>query len=354
MPRNTDLTEAIQYLKLTLPEMSKRKIATTPENYAVWYEFILGKNLGLKTHIAELDKRQADYTEEVNATLYEKYILCAADQAEITKLKDNVRRIISELLGSLASEGEQLTSFSNTLIQFSEQIQEVSTAEALQGMIKELLVETRKREEATLELKQSVSSMADDIKDLRLEMERLNEEANTDSLTQVKNRRAFEIALDKSMLSSAQDSTPLCIIMVDIDHFKNFNDQFGHTIGDKVLRYVANSLLQSVRGSDTIARVGGEEFAIVLPETDYEGALAVAENCRDKIARQPLSDSKANKKLGSLTVSAGVGEYHPRESTEDLIRRTDACLYQSKRYGRDKVTGERELKDYKERDVTWI
>ena len=354
MPRKSDLSEAIQYLKLTLPEMSKRKIATTPENYAVWYEFTVGKNLGLKTHIADLDKRQADYTDEINAGLYEKYILCASDQAEINKLKDNVRRIISELLDNLSTEGEQLSSFSDTLHHFSQQIQEASTAEALQEMIKELLIETRKREEATVELRQSVSTMASDIKDLRLEMERLNEEANTDTLTRVKNRRAFEIELDKAMLASTREMNTLCVIMLDIDHFKSFNDQFGHTIGDKVLRYVANSLMQTIRGNDTLARVGGEEFAIILPETEYEGALAVAENCRDKIARQPLSDSKANKKLGSLTISAGVGQYRPRESSEDLLRRADACLYQSKREGRDRVTGERDLKDQPSKDVTWI
>ncbi|OZG71166.1 hypothetical protein BTA51_22605 [Hahella sp. CCB-MM4] len=354
MTRKTDLTEAIHYLKQTLPEMSKRKIATTPENYAVWYEYTIGKNLGLKAHIFDLDKKQADYTDEVNAELYAKYILCSTEQAEINKLKDSVRKIITELLENLNDEGEQLSDFSRTLQQFSAQIQDVSTSDALQEMIRELLVETRKREQATHNLQETVCSMASDIKDLRMEMERLNEEANTDSLTRVRNRRAFDIALDKAIHLSMHENTALAVILIDIDSFKQFNDQFGHSIGDKVLRYVASSLTQCVRGSDMVARVGGEEFAILLPETDYVGAMSVAENCRQKIARQPLSDSKENKKLGSLTVSAGVGSYHSRESIEDLMRRTDACLYQSKREGRNKVTGESDLEGNLSEDFTWI
>ncbi|WP_020410048.1 diguanylate cyclase [Hahella ganghwensis] len=354
MNRKTDLSEAIQYLKQTLPEMSKRKIPTTPENYAVWYEYTVGKNLGLKSHVYELDKKQSEYTDEVNAELYEKYILCSSEQAEINKLKDSVRKIITELLDNLADEGEQLSDFSKTLQQFSAQIQHVSTSDGLQEMIKELLTETRKREHATHNLQQTVCSMANDIKDLRQEMERLNEEANTDSLTRVKNRRAFDIALDKAVHLSAQEQAPLSVILIDIDCFKQFNDQFGHSIGDKVLRYVASSLTQCVRGSDDVARVGGEEFAILLPDTSYEGAMSVAENCRLKISKQPLSDSKENKKLGSLTISAGVGSYQSRESIEDLMRRADACLYQSKRNGRNKVTGEKELEGNLSEDFTWI
>lgn len=339
-----DLAQAVRYLKLTLPEMSKREVPTTPENYAVWYEYTTGTNHDLKQAIDNLISEKATFSDKINDDLYQRYI-ANGQQTAVDGIRDSVRIIINDLLAQISSEGDGLGNYAKTLESFSEKVSTTSDTDAIKILISELLLETRKREEATHSLQASLDTMAQEMTQLRKEVERLNNEASTDALTRVSNRRAFDIALERAISSSKMNSTRLSLLILDIDHFKNFNDQFGHVIGDKVLRFVATMLQKNVKGNDTVARFGGEEFAVILPETAYEDALSVAENVRKRICAQTLSDSAENIKLGSVHVSVGGALYRYGESAEEFIHRADKCLYQAKNNGRNKVVGEEELKE---------
>ena len=339
-----DLTQAVHYLKLTLPEMSKREIPTTPENYAVWYEYAAGTNLELKQKIDSLIKKDSPFSEKLNSDLYAQYIE-NGQQIAVDGIRDSVRKIINELLQQVSNEESGLGGYAKSLESFSEKVSlTVDTdTSAISVLVTELLAETRKREEATHSLQATLDSMAQEMTQLREEVERLNDEASTDALTRVKNRRAFNIALEKAISSSKLESTPLTLLVLDIDHFKQFNDQHGHITGDKVLRFVATMLQKNVKGNDTVARFGGEEFAVILPDTVYDNALLVAENVRSRIAAQTLTDSAANIKLGSVQASIGVASYRYGESPEEFIHRTDQCLYKAKNQGRNRVVGEQDV-----------
>ena len=177
------------------------------------------------------------------------------------------------------------------------------------------------------------------MKKLRAEVSKLNSEATTDSLTKVNNRRAFDMEIENFISTSKSESKPLCLILMDLDDFKQFNDKFGHTIGDKVLRFVATLLKNNIKGGDSVSRFGGEQFSILLPETALEGAMIVAETIRDKLSKQTLSDSAEKIELGTVTASLGVAPYKYGDSAEQFIRNADHFMHEAKRAGKNKVIG---------------
>ena len=125
--------------------------------------------------------------------------------------------------------------------------------------------------------------------------------------------------------------------MIDVDFFKKFNDEYGHQIGDMVLRLVARTIAECVRGRDFVARYGGEEFVVLLPRTGLEGAFAVAENIRNTVASKRLARKSTGESLGMVTLSFAVAQFKPGETLEDFVTRADTGLYKAKKRGRNRV-----------------
>jgi diguanylate cyclase (GGDEF)-like protein len=171
--------------------------------------------------------------------------------------------------------------------------------------------------------------------------ERLKQDGLTDALTGVANRRFFERRLEEEMQRWARDSQALACMLVDIDHFKQVNDRFGHQAGDVVLQRIAQTLGRDLRVSDVLARYGGEEFVLLLPNTRFEQAVAIAGRLREAVAEQVFN--LGHKPPERITISLGLAclssTRKPKESIsgEELIRRADAALYQAKAAGRDRV-----------------
>jgi diguanylate cyclase (GGDEF)-like protein/hemerythrin-like metal-binding protein len=157
-------------------------------------------------------------------------------------------------------------------------------------------------------------------------------QADTDALTGVQNRLGFEAALGKELGRSRRYGHPLSVVMLDLDHFKRVNDTFGHGAGDQVLVGVARILETNVRDSDTVGRLGGEEFMVLAPGTPGRGGIQLAEKLRALIAETPLGPA------GLVTGSFGVAELRPGETAEALLARADQALYAAKSGGRNRVT----------------
>ncbi len=139
------------------------------------------------------------------------------------------------------------------------------------------------------------------------------------------------------MTASERDSTPLSLILCDVDHFKKFNDTWGHHIGDQVLKFVASVLEKNTKGKDSVARYGGEEFAIALPNTGIDNAEKLAEQIRIEISRRKLVSKTTNEDLGSITMSFGVAEFYPGATADGLLQDADSALYRAKTAGRNMV-----------------
>jgi diguanylate cyclase (GGDEF)-like protein len=161
--------------------------------------------------------------------------------------------------------------------------------------------------------------------------ERLREQAATDALTGLANHRAFQEALAGEVARARRHERPLSLVVLDLDHFKRVNDRHGHQVGDGVLREAARRLGEAVRDGDTLARVGGEEFAWLMPETSGMEAWRAAERARAAIAAEPFAD------VGRITISAGVCDLDHAGDAGELYRLADGALYWSKHHGRDVV-----------------
>ncbi|NJN46709.1 MAG: GGDEF domain-containing protein [Candidatus Competibacteraceae bacterium] len=161
--------------------------------------------------------------------------------------------------------------------------------------------------------------------------------ANIDTLTGLYNRRWLEEVFKREQRRISNDSSlTLCLIMIDVDHFKRFNDRYGHLAGDKVLERVAATLRSCIRPRDVVVRFGGEEFVVMLPNTLLEAAVFIAERIAKRIRYTQMKFDSTNAPV-SITVSAGVAKMLPVDSLNELVNRADSALYEAKRNGRDQV-----------------
>ena len=166
----------------------------------------------------------------------------------------------------------------------------------------------------------------------------------TDSLTGLANRKCFDQRLREEAAKAMEEGTQLCLLILDIDHFKSFNDTFGHHIGDSVLKVVARNLNDEVKGQDLPARYGGEEFCVILPGTRLEDAATVAEQIRARLAKRELKNSKTDESYGKVTLSVGAALYRFGEPISEFVQRADECLYLAKHAGRNQVVTEAKLR----------
>jgi diguanylate cyclase len=162
-------------------------------------------------------------------------------------------------------------------------------------------------------------------------------------LTGIANRRSFDERLKLAIREAKSSSDTLSLLMIDIDHFKKFNDSFGHQLGDKVLQLVARILKTSIKGRDTVARYGGEEFAVILPSTRLAGAATLGDQIREAVASRRIIQKRTGEDFGSITLSVGVSSLRSADSGESLIKRADDALYSAKRGGRNRVITEDQL-----------
>ena len=168
-------------------------------------------------------------------------------------------------------------------------------------------------------------------------------ESLTDPLTTLANRKFFDAELDRAVAEAKAVYEPLALLMCDVDHFKAFNDRFGHLTGDQVLRLVAISVKQIVKGQDIAARYGGEEFAIALPKTALRSAIGVADQIRRAVMNKELMKRSSGERLGRVTISIGAALLRPTDTPQSLLDRADKCLYAAKRNGRNQVVAECDL-----------
>ena len=187
------------------------------------------------------------------------------------------------------------------------------------------------------ELKGQLDASAAEVARLRRLMERGRREAMTDPLTHLPNRRAFDREIGRACADSDADTTPLILVMMDIDHFKRVNDTWGHQTGDQVIRFVGSILKAFGVPPRMPARYGGEEFALIMPRERLERAMRELDDMRLTVSRRMLRLKTTNEELGRVTLSFGVAQREPGEAASALIGRADAALYAAKRAGRNTI-----------------
>jgi diguanylate cyclase len=281
------------------------------------------------------------FAAEVTAELYQRYFdqvghfnLLQETGGKLHYVVDQVRKLLDSAAGQTNNFGQTLDEFTTALGK------DGSSGGQVRALLADLVQETQEMAGRNRALEERLNRASGEVTQLRENLEIVQREALTDGLTGIPNRKFFETRLREAARDAVDNDEPLSLLITDIDHFKRFNDTYGHQVGDQVLRLVARTLSDSVKGRDTPARYGGEEFVIILPQTRLKDARVVAEQIRANLTRRKIVGKDSRDEYGTVTLSFGAGQYRPGERLSDLIERADAALYHAKRTGRNRVATE--------------
>ena len=325
------------FAELALGQIRSLRQTAVPRNYEIWYVYATGYNSALNKIINETLARNGKLTEADLEQIYETYLSHIKTTDRIDKVGsrvigeiDDVMKLISEALGMSASYDVSLSGATKKL-------ESVQNRDQLKKIVESLVKSTREMQDTNKALEQRLTLSKSEINNLQQSLEAIRAESLTDPLTGLGNRKYFDRSIEMAVQTALANGEPLSLLMFDIDHFKSFNDSYGHLTGDQVLRLVGLSLKQTIKGQDITARYGGEEFAVVLPNTALRQALTVADHIRRAVMSKELKKKSTGEILGRVTISVGVSMLKPDDDTDSLIERADACLYAAKRNGRNRV-----------------
>ena len=333
----------------TIDGLTGLGLAPTPTNYSVWHSHISGENPGLSRTIQDLVARAIPITDEMLSDFWRRFCAPAIDPALVTDAGERLGRVMATIAESISGAGAATSGFTDALARFGDEIVAAVRMPDMAGVMREatrrMLVETRRMVESARGLDGDLRVASREVQVLRNDLEEARRQAMSDPLTSVANRKAFDERLAKEMAAANESGSDLALVLLDIDHFKRFNDSFGHVIGDEALKLVAHALVAGVKGRDMVARYGGEEFAVILPATSLAHALGLANGLGAAVKGRRMLLKSTGRDLGRITVSLGVARYRPGESASDLVRRADAALYAAKNRGRDMACDEGVLEE---------
>ena len=334
------LHDSAERLRLAVPLMTRYGIPATPENYAVWFHYVSGDRPALKSHLDQLLEQQVKFDDTLNERLYNEFA-AECNIGELEQIRQLVRTTLDDTSEALNSTGSEAERFGNVLERFDSGCLKAESIDDVYSLLTEVLEETRQMKSSMQSIKSDFDAKSAEMEQLRRELEEVRQQASSDPLTGLSNRATFFDLLKACHEADADGIHTHCVVMLDIDHFKRVNDTFGHLVGDKVIRFVAEVLQNLVKGQDTAARYGGEEFALLLPDTALDGALALCNNIRRRIEETNLVRSGTRESLGTITISGGVAQFRAGEEHRELLQRADRALYRSKANGRNQVTADR-------------
>lgn len=323
-----------EILRLIIGKMAGHPAAFTPLNYAVWYEYVAGINPALSEEINAAFTQGNTLNDEMIETLYYKHVSDCNSAIERV-LKEDIQQLFGKLAGVTEETDKQIHEFGDNLQLYGNKLTQTLDVPVLSALTKVMAGNTDKMQDSMQSLRSELESSKQQVEKLHQDLQAARGEALTDPLTNILNRRGFETRAKEILQESIKGAS---MLMLDVDHFKNVNDTYGHLFGDKVICGIAKTLQSKVRGQDSVARLGGEEFGILLAETDISGALVVAEQIRQSVERSRINRADTREPIGGITISIGVAAHAKGESLDELLEHADKALYASKKQGRNRVT----------------
>ena len=320
--------------------MVQHGVAPTPSNFAIWFNYSSGSLPELKRTVDTLIASKKRFDSATCRDLFTAYVAPNSASRGVGEVPERLKSITTEatrfVTNAIADNRTQLQVMDDVAERAERGIEPRSLVECL-------MEELTKATTRASELEMNLNETSCELDAIRESLNSAQQRANTDMLTDLPNRRAFDEFLRVSQISAMESGEPLSLLMLDIDHFKKCNDNFGHGVGDQVLRLIANVLRERLRESDLPARYGGEELIAVLPGAGRDLSRAVAEQIRRSVAECRITRRSTGELLPTITVSIGVAQFRPGESVAELIERCDAALYLAKRTGRNRVVTEKSL-----------
>ncbi len=328
--------QAAEFVRLALPIMTKHGIPPSPPHYRVWYDYVSGRNPKLKESVDRALHVRDAINQDFSEKLYEQYV--EQDGERIAQqMREEVHDLLNTTLKNLLESGDQTSHYDKVLRDYASRLSVNPGREGLRRAVTELLAETKSMQESNQRLETSLKATNDELESLRKELDRDRPDATRDALTGIANRADFDQQLPVFMASSQESGRDLALILADVDQFTAFNEQHGRLLGDKVLRFIAQHLSDNTKGTDFVARFGGQVFAIILPCTALSGGLSLAEAIRASLEVQRLRRTDTEASVGKVTLSLGVSCYRAGDTPDSFLQRAQDALQRAKREGRNRA-----------------
>ncbi|WP_300482022.1 GGDEF domain-containing protein [Shewanella sp.] len=331
------LQAAALNLKKAVPLMLKHKIPTTPVNYALWYTYVGEQNPELNQRLDTVIAQYNTCPPVSSELLYRQYV---ADPVEldVREMRQNLDAMVTELSQSLKDTNLDANEFQSRIVSNFEKLNRIEdegfSVEQVLDLVRSLVKESDNIRSSTEFFTGQLQKAQTEIDALKKKLEQTEKDVLYDALTGCFNRRAFDSDF-AGMLAQAPLGT--CLILADIDHFKVFNDTYGHQLGDQVLRAVAKRLQESCRDGAKLYRFGGEEFVIIVPKSQLRIARQLAEAMRRGLEKLSLKDRRKDERINNISASFGVAQWQEKQTGMQLIEAADKLLYDAKRLGRNRV-----------------
>ena len=331
--------DAYALTRKAVDQMEKHQVWPTPLNYELWIHYINSPESELAIEIDGLVKTHQPITEAVSEDLAARYLTRNRLSEEIRDAGDQLSRELASVTEAIEKAQQTNAAYGRTLAGASKELSTDQEPPALKKMVETLTAATKRVQRENSNLEQRLNASTDEVERLRENLEQVRRDAMTDGLTNLANRKSFDEGLLSACAKSEAQSAPLTLAVIDIDHFKRFNDTWGHQTGDQVLRYVASVIGRvGMKAPRLAARYGGEEFAIIFPNETMDAVIPLLEEIREEIASRLLKRRSTDEDLGAVTISIGLAEREAGEGATLLVERADTALYASKRGGRNRLT----------------
>lgn len=320
-----------------LDRIRKDKLAPSPEIYELWFAYYGRTSPEVVRTIDALVDGGQKMTDSMCSDIYQRLLSDLRNEEMVRRAGEQIQNTIHDVADVVTGVRTVTNDYGMTLNEVNDSIHSAKSPEELKGVLRVASQKTQQMLEQNQLLETQLEKSTQLMDELKRDLEYVRREAMTDGLTGLANRKSFDGELSRTLGDAHEKGRIFTLLMVDIDHFKSFNDNFGHQVGDQVLRLVARTLKDGLKGRDFAARYGGEEFAIILPDTDLSAGVAVGNSLRKAIATKDVINRNTGEILGRITMSVGVAEFAGDPTLEDVVERADNALYTAKHNGRNQV-----------------
>jgi diguanylate cyclase len=342
MPGEVDVTlrgpKAYEVARAAIEMMERAKVWPTALNFELWLHLVADPSGALAMEMQRLLSSGEQITDFVAEDLAHTFLPKARLHDQIRDAGDQLSQELATVSRVIQTAQKSHEAYGQELAGVTQELSEDIASDELKSLVRGLANATNKAQTQNRELEQRLAESTAEVGRLRDHLVQVRRDATTDGLTNLANRKFFDEELERACADAETDGRTVQLAVLDIDHFKNFNDTWGHQTGDQVIRFVASVIGRVGAPPRFAARYGGEEFAMIFCGEDADQVEKTLKEICAEVGSRRLKRRSTNEDLGAVTLSAGFAERRPSEPPMSLMDRADAALYASKHAGRNRVT----------------
>lgn len=336
--RDPKYTQAIALA--ALERIAALGLPADPDSFAVWYAYCAAQNPEINQKLNDLLAGKTKLSVADVQRIWDEHLSPVGSLARIEKVRDDLANEVDFVVDLIEEAATGVAVYQANLDDAHGRLARPADRDSIRAIVRNLVQSSKEMEERNQALETALRVAKQVIENLQDDMNDIRSESECDSLTSLVNRKHFDKILNLAVAEATTTRVPFSILLIDVDYFKDFNDNHGHQTGDDVLRLIAATLKESIKGRDIAGRYGGDEFVALLPDTGLERAWTVGENVCTAIAGKAVCRRSTGEELGRLTVSVGVATFRSGDTPDLLIARADNALYAAKKKGRNTTSAE--------------